>query len=87
MRGKLPDQVLEKKKRGFGCPVGAWFRTDLRSLLRDTLAPARLRHRGLLDPGRVERVIVEHEEFRQDRTDLLLALLTFQLWSDELGIA
>ena len=24
-----------KKKRGFGCPVGAWFRSDLRPLLRD----------------------------------------------------
>jgi asparagine synthase (glutamine-hydrolysing) len=83
MEGRLPDQVLRKKKRGFGCPVGAWFRTDLRPLVRDTLSRDALRRRGLFDPERVQTIISEHEEFRQDRTDLLLALLTFQLWADQ----
>jgi asparagine synthase (glutamine-hydrolysing) len=82
MEGKLPDRVLQKKKRGFGCPVGAWFRTDLRPMLRDTLAPSVLRQRGVLDPRKVQAAIDEHEQFQEDRTDLLLALFTFELWCD-----
>ena len=83
MRGRLPDRVLTKKKRGFGCPVGAWFRTELRPLVRDTLAPAALRGRGMLDEATVSAIIAAHEQCRDDHSDLLLALLTFQLWCDE----
>ena len=87
MKGKLPDEVMRKKKRGFGCPVGAWFRTDLRPLLLDTLGPAALKRQGLLDPATVARLVDEHETYREDRTDVLLALLTFQLWSTEWKVA
>ena len=48
MRGRLPGRVLQKKKRGFGCPVGAWFRKDLRPLLQDTLGEAALGPSDLL---------------------------------------
>ena len=87
MRGRLPGRVLQKKKRGFGCPVGAWFRTDLRPLLRDSLAPSALAKAGILDSAKVETLITEHERYREDHTDLLLALLTFQLWTDRWKVA
>ena len=87
MKGQLPDEVMRKKKRGFGCPVGAWFRTDLRPLLLDTLSPAALKRQGLLDRATVARLVDEHETYREDRTDVLLALLTFQLWSTEWKVA
>ncbi len=83
MERHLPRQVLARRKRGFGCPVGAWFRHDLRSLLRETLAPDRLRAQGLFDPAWVEAAITAHEKRQEDHSDLLLALLTFQLWYDQ----
>ena len=42
MRGLVPNRVLRKRKRGFGLPIGSWFRGDLRELVRDTLAPDRV---------------------------------------------
>jgi asparagine synthase (glutamine-hydrolysing) len=83
MKGRLPDRVLGKKKRGFGCPVGAWFRTDLKDLVHETLHPSVLARDGIFDPETVQTIISEHEQYREDRTDLLLALVTFQLWRDE----
>ena len=83
MAGHLPPEILQKKKRGFGCPVGAWFRSELRELLRDTLSRDRLRRRGLLDGAVIDEVIASHEERREDRTDLLLGLLTFELWAGQ----
>jgi asparagine synthase (glutamine-hydrolysing) len=83
MAQHLPKQVLAKRKRGFGCPVGEWFRDDLKGLLRDTLAPDRLMAQGLFDPKAVAAAISAHEKRREDYTDLLLALLTFQLWYEQ----
>lgn len=79
----LPPEVFRRKKRGFGCPVGRWFRSDLRELLRDTLAPSALRRDGLFDPAAVQAVIDAHDQRREDRSETLLALLTFQIWRDQ----
>jgi asparagine synthase (glutamine-hydrolysing) len=83
MRRELPPDVLKKKKRGFGCPVGAWFRQRLRPMLLDSLSPARLSRQGLFSPAAVATIIDEHEQCKADHSDLLLALLTFQVWHDE----
>jgi asparagine synthase (glutamine-hydrolysing) len=86
MRPHLPTAVFAKRKWGFGCPVGRWFRKELRELLRDTLAPTRLRQAGLFNPAVVEGIIEAHETSRADNTDILLGLLTFELWrQDTLG--
>jgi len=86
MRPHLPPVVFAKRKWGFGCPVGRWFREELRELLRDTLAPDRLRQAGLFNPAVVEGIIDAHETLRADNSDILLGLLTFELWrQDVLG--
>ena len=79
----LPRSVFTKRKWGFGCPTGRWFRDELRELLRDTLAPERLRRVGLLKANSVQELIREHETFREDNSDILLSLLTFELWREE----
>jgi asparagine synthase (glutamine-hydrolysing) len=86
MRGKLPDFVLTKRKRGFGCPVGAWFRTELRPLLHDTLSPRAVAERGVLSAPGVQALIEEHDTYREDRTESLLALLTFELWAKQWNV-
>ena len=35
----LPDDILDRKKRGFGTPMGAWLKGDLAPMLRDLLSP------------------------------------------------
>ncbi|MFV0337638.1 MAG: asparagine synthase (glutamine-hydrolyzing) [Chthoniobacterales bacterium] len=35
LRGSVPDTVLERKKKGFGSPMGAWFRQGLASQAAD----------------------------------------------------
>jgi asparagine synthase (glutamine-hydrolysing) len=86
MRGKLPEYVLAKRKRGFGCPVGAWFRTELRPLLHDTLSPRAVARRGVLSVAGVQALIAEHDTYREDHTETLLALLTFELWANQWNV-
>jgi len=83
MRGHLPREVFQKRKWGFGCPMGRWFRRELKQFVRDILAPERLRRDGLFEPAAVEAIIAAHESYSEDHSDLLLALLTFQLWNSD----
>lgn len=81
LAGVLPDSILNREKRGFGAPIGAWFRQELAPLVADLLSPETVRRRGLLDPAAVARTIAEHEQQRADRTDHLLALVNLEIWA------
>jgi asparagine synthase (glutamine-hydrolysing) len=76
----LPTSILERRKRGFGTPMGAWLRRDLAPMLHRLLSPESLRRRGVLDPAPVARLIADHDARRVDATDRLLALLNLEIW-------
>jgi len=59
LRGFLPDEVIAKKKQGFGLPFGVWLtRHDgLRQLAEDSLGS--LGTRGIVRPDFVRRLLPE----------------------------
>jgi len=77
----LPNDILNRKKRGFGTPMGAWLKKELAPLLRRLLAPEVVQRRGLFRQPVVDRLIADHEANRADGTDALLALLNLEIWS------
>ena len=78
-RGTLPDEIIDRKKHGFGIPLGAWLRRDMEPL-REILLSRRARERGLLEMSVVERLIAEHESGARDHNRQLWALLTLEEW-------
>ncbi len=78
-RGLLPDEIIDRKKHGFGVPLGAWLRRDMESA-REILLSRRARERGLLAMTVVERLIGEHESGKRDHSRQLWALLTLEEW-------
>ena len=76
----LPPGIAERPKKGFGIPVAAWFKTDLREALLDELSPERLRAQGIFEPREVERLVEEHLSGRRDHRKQLWTLFVFQLW-------
>jgi len=77
----LPDEILNRKKRGFGTPMGAWLKKELAPLLRRLLAPEVVKARGLFVPAVVTGLIADHEANRMDGTDALLSLMNLEIWS------
>jgi asparagine synthase (glutamine-hydrolysing) len=77
----LPGEILDRKKRGFGAPMGAWLRRELKPVLRDTLSAEALERRGLFRREAVAELIAAHEANRVDGTDRLLALVSFEIWA------
>ncbi len=78
-RGLLPAEIIQRKKHGFGIPLGAWLRRDM-APARELLLSRRARERGLLDMAAVARLIDEHEAGRRDHNRQLWALLTLEEW-------
>jgi asparagine synthase (glutamine-hydrolysing) len=81
MSGMLPREILERKKRGFGTPMGAWLKHDLAPLVRGLLSESVIKSRGLFHFPAVTELIGSHEANRIDGTDRLLALLNLEIWS------
>jgi asparagine synthase (glutamine-hydrolysing) len=77
----LPPDILERKKRGFGTPMGAWLKGDLAPLVRDVLSNDAIAARGLFRPAAIARLIADHEANRVDGTDRLLALVNLEIWA------
>jgi asparagine synthase (glutamine-hydrolysing) len=81
LTGLLPADILDRKKRGFGTPMGAWLKRELAPLLGCLLAPEVVRQRGLFRQDVVDRLVADHQASRADGTDALLALMNLEVWS------
>ncbi|MCC6531329.1 MAG: asparagine synthase (glutamine-hydrolyzing) [Burkholderiales bacterium] len=77
----LPRDILERKKRGFGTPMGAWLRKELAPMVRELLGEQALKARRLFRPQAVRELLVAHHANRIDGTDRLLTLLNFEVWA------
>ena len=77
----LPKEILDRKKRGFGTPMGAWLKKELAPLLSRLLAPEVVGARGLYQQPVVDRLMADHAANRIDGTDALLAMMNLEIWS------
>lgn len=60
----LPQEILQKKKHGFGLPTGDWLRHDkgFRELARSLLLEPRSVQRGYFQRSALERLLKLHDE-------------------------
>jgi asparagine synthase (glutamine-hydrolysing) len=79
----LPSENVERRKMGFGVPVGQWFRSSLRGLLEDALLSEQSARRGYFQPLEVRTLVSEHLESRADNSLKLWNLLMLELWHRE----
>ena len=80
LRGRLPDSILDRPKKGFGAPMAHWFRTDLKPLLMDHLTASRLVKEGFFNAKVVNQMIDAHISYKADYRKELYSLLFFEMW-------
>lgn len=81
LQGVLPDSILNRSKRGFGAPMGEWFKRELRPLRDVLLSQRAVESRGLLQWPSVREAMRLHDAEREDCTDLLIVLANLEIWS------
>lgn len=79
----VPAEVIYRPKMGFGVPIGAWFRGELSSYVKDVLLDSRSLSRGYFDMAAIQRLISVHEQGIEDKGPQLWALLCLELWHQE----
>src|SRR6266478_6356550 len=75
MTQDLPDEILTRKKMGFGVSLGDWFRRELRDMTRDVLLGRQARQRGVFRMSEVNALLSTHDSGRRDRSAHLWALI------------
>jgi asparagine synthase (glutamine-hydrolysing) len=79
MRGRLPDALLDGRKRGFADDIGTEFRARAPDLTA-RLTGAAMLDSGLFDRTALTRLVDEHASGRFDHAQALWQLLVFEGW-------
>jgi asparagine synthase (glutamine-hydrolysing) len=77
---RLPPELLNRPKQGFGLPLPAWFKGPLRDMLHDHLTSRRFLDRGIVSPAFMREILAEHQSGRRDNSHYLWMLLVCELW-------
>ncbi len=76
----VPEDIVARRKMGFGLPLKEWFRGELRDVVRGVLLrPDAAANRWFHRPG-VERLVDAHLSGRENHAFRLWALIVFHLW-------
>lgn len=80
LKRHLPSTLFEREKMGFGIPIGAWLRSDLRDWAEDLLDARRMAQDGFFNSEIVQGKWKEHLEGTRDWQNQLWVILMFQAW-------
>jgi asparagine synthase (glutamine-hydrolysing) len=80
MKGRLPDEILSRRKMGFPVPVGSWLRREWRPIVDELVLGPRAQARGLFDAAAVRGLVAEHQS-GINHSERLWGLITFETWA------
>lgn len=80
LEGILPDNILYRKKMGFGVPLVHWFKDDLVDYSRDILFSTEARQRGFFNMHQIEKLLDQHQKTGRDLSPRIWGLLFFEHW-------
>jgi len=81
--GLLPEEIINRPKKGFGLPVHSWLAGPLNKQMKSLLAKNKIKKQGLFNTEFISQLIKEHESGSKDRRTELWSLFMFQLWYEK----
>lgn len=78
----LPEDIVNRKKTGFGIPLARWLRKDLKKLVSDTLSKQKIEQQGIFNYASIKKMVKEHRNRTADHSIKIWSLVIFQLWLD-----
>jgi asparagine synthase (glutamine-hydrolysing) len=82
VRGILPDDIIDRKKMGFGAPMSQWLRGDFGHMVEQAILGSRLMQRGYFRVDYIQRLLEEHRAQRRDHGIYIWTLFNLTAWFD-----
>jgi asparagine synthase (glutamine-hydrolysing) len=76
----IPPSILHRTKKGFPMPASAWFRSELREFVRDTLLSRSSACREYFKPQTIEGIVCRQEEGKFSGYQEIWSLIVFESW-------
>jgi len=85
MKNKLPKEIVNRKKKGFGIPFAIWVAEELlKNFVLDVFSESRLKEQEFFQVDVVRQIVVEHLSKKQDNRKLIWTLLVFLTWFEDI---
>lgn len=79
----LPEEILSRGKMGFGVPLDAWFRKELKDYSHGILMSDNCVNRGYFKKEAVKKLLDEHMAGKANNGARIWSLLFLELWHRE----
>ena len=76
----LPNEILQRKKMGFGVPIGRWLRNKWKEKCRELLLDSSSVKAGIFNTEKISEIIAVHNSRKTDHSYTIFALMIFELW-------
>jgi len=83
--GKVPREILNRKKLGFSVPLNKFFQGELRTLAEDVFHSKSFRETGLFDIRKITAMLKQNDS-GVDVTEKLWSLLVFAIWRERFKV-
>jgi asparagine synthase (glutamine-hydrolysing) len=82
VEGLIPDNIISRKKMGFGAPMADWLRGDFGRQAEHAVMSSGLLKRGYFDTEYVSALFRNHRERRRDTSLYIWTLFNLTSWYD-----
>jgi asparagine synthase (glutamine-hydrolysing) len=82
VEGIIPDEIIYRKKMGFGAPMAEWMRGDFGRQAASDILSSKLLDRGWLDRDFITGLINDHRSGRRDASLYIWTIFNLTAWYD-----
>lgn len=82
VEGIIPDNIIYRKKMGFGAPMSEWLKGDFGHVTEKAVLGSKLMERGFFNVEHIRKLFVEHRSGRRDTSLYLWTLFNLTSWYD-----
>ncbi|MFA7230137.1 MAG: asparagine synthase (glutamine-hydrolyzing) [Victivallaceae bacterium] len=79
----IPPEISERRKKGFGVPLAAWFRGPWKNMLSQHLLEGELTSGHFFKPNVIKELLEQHFSARADNSYVLWSMLLLELFLEQ----